>query len=335
MGTKMNTNVQSFERVNWPEIIRNYQVLDYPKAVGQILTSVVPYLGMMILMYFTLEFSYWWTLLLAVPTAGFAVRTFIIFHDCGHQSFFGSKNKRANDVLGVITGLLTFTPYHFWRRSHAKHHATVAKLDQRGKGDVWMMTVDEWNEANKWKKLIYRVYRNPLILFTIGAWLNIIVAQRIPLPGMDSQDKRSILLTDIALLVIGVSVSLLIGWKAYLLIQMPVMMIASSVGVWLFYVQHQFPGAYWARDTEWDYLTACMQGSSYYRLPEILRFFTGNIGFHHLHHLSHLVPNYHLPILFKEHPELAVKPITLWDTRKLLGIRLYDEAGGRYVGFPD
>lgn len=331
----MNTYVQGFENVNWKEIIRKYQAPDMPKAIGQILTSVVPYIGMMILMYFTLEISYWWTLLLAVPTAGFAVRTFIIFHDCGHQSFFGSKSKKANDILGVITGLLTFTPYHIWRRSHAKHHATVAKLDQRGKGDVWMMTVDEWNEANKWKKLIYRAYRNPLMLFTIGAWFNIIVAQRIPFPGMDPQDKRSILLTDIALLIIAVPISLLIGWKAYLLIQMPVMMIASSVGVWLFYIQHQFPGAYWARDDEWDYFTACMQGSSFYQLPEILRFFTGNIGFHHyLHHLSHLVPNYNLPILFTKHPVLAVKPITLWDTRKLLEIRLYDEAKGSYVGFP-
>jgi len=334
MEAEVNMYVQGFDSVNWKELIRKYQVPDFPKAIGQILTSIVPYIGMMILMYFTLEISYWLTLLLAIPTAGFAVRTFIIFHDCGHQSFFGSKNKKANDLIGVITGLLTFTPYHFWRRAHAKHHATVAKLDQRGKGDVWMMTVDEWNESNKWQKLTYRVYRNPLILFTIGAWLNMLVAQRIPFPGIDPKDKRSILLTDVALLVIVVSIIMLIGWKAYLLIQMSVMLLAISVGVWLFYIQHQFPGAYWARDDEWDYLTACMQGSSYYQLPEILRFFTGNIGFHHLHHLSHLVPNYQLPLLYKEHPELAVKPITLRDTRKLLRIRLYDEEKRIYIGFP-
>ena len=327
-------NAQSYEKVNWIAIIKKYQIPDNRIAVGQLLTSVVPYVGMMILMYFTLDRSYLLTLLLAVPAAGFAVRTFIIFHDCGHQSFFGSKNKKANDILGVITGILTFTPYHFWRRSHAKHHATVAKLDQRGKGDVWMMTVDEWNDANQWKKLVYRVYRNPLILFTIGAWLNMIIAQRFPAPSMDPQDRRSILLTDLALIMIGVTVSLLIGWQAYLLIQMPVMMIASSVGVWLFYVQHQFPGAYWARDDEWDYLKACMAGSSYYQLPAILRFFTGNIGYHHLHHLSHLVPNYNLHLLFRDHPELAVKPITLLDTFKLLRIRLYDEAMGNYVGYP-
>jgi omega-6 fatty acid desaturase (delta-12 desaturase) len=333
MGAKMD-NVQNFEGVNWREIIRKYQVPDFSKAAGQIFTSIVPYIGVMVLMYFTLGISYWLTLLLAVPAAGFAVRTFIIFHDCGHQSFFGAKNKQANDVLGVITGILTFTPYHFWRRAHAEHHATVAKLDQRGKGDVWMLTLDEWNEASKWKKLIYRIYRNPLTLFTFGAWINLLVAQRIPFPGLSSQDKRSILLTDIALLVIAVSVSLLIGWQAYLLIQLPVMMMALSVGVWLFYIQHQFPGAYWARDEEWDYLTACMEGSSYYRLPGVLRFFTGNIGFHHLHHLSHLVPNYTLPRLYKEHPELAVKPITLWDTRELLAIRLYDEANRIYVGYP-
>lgn len=329
----MNELVQNLQNVKWIEIVRKYQEPDLPKAVEQILTSVFLYVGLMIVMAFTIRISYW-TLLLVIPTAGFAVRTFIIFHDCGHQSFFGAKNKRANDVLGVITGILTFTPYHFWRRAHAMHHATVAKLDQRGKGDVWMLTVDEWNEASKWKKLIYRVYRNPLVLFTLGAWINMIVAQRIPFPGMDPQDKRSILLTDLALLLIGVSVILLFGWKAYLLIQILVMMIASSIGVWLFYVQHQFPGAYWARKGEWDYLSACLQGSSYYKLPEVLRFFTGNIGFHHLHHLSHLVPNYHLPRLYRQHPELAVEPITLRDTRKLLAIRLYDEGKRSYVGYP-
>jgi omega-6 fatty acid desaturase (delta-12 desaturase) len=329
----MNELIQNFHRVNWREIIRRYQVPDINQAVGQILTSVVPYIGLMILMVFTIRISYW-TLLLAIPAAGFAVRTFIIFHDCGHQSFFGAKNKRANDLLGVITGLLTFTPYHFWRRAHAKHHATVAKLDQRGKGDVWMLTVDEWNAASKWKKFTYRVYRNPLVLFTAGAWINMIIAQRIPFPGMDPQDKRSILLTDLALLLIAITFSLVFGWKAYLLIQIPVMMLASSIGVWLFYVQHQFPGAYWARKGDWDYLTACLQGSSFYKLPEVLRFFTGNIGYHHLHHLSHLIPNYHLPRLSREQPEFAVQPITLKDTGKLLAIRLYDEARQRYVGYP-
>ena len=329
----MNDLIQNFQRVNWREIIHRYQVPDINQAVGQILTSVVPYIGLMILMVFTIRISYW-TLLLVIPAAGFAVRTFIIFHDCGHQSFFGAKNKRANDLLGVITGLLTFTPYHFWRRAHAKHHATVAKLDQRGKGDVWMLTVDEWNAASKRKKFTYRVYRNPLVLFTVGAWINMIIAQRIPFPGMDPQDKRSILLTDLALLLIAITFSLVFGWKAYLLIQIPVMMLASSIGVWLFYVQHQFPGAYWARKGDWDYLTACLQGSSFYKLPEVLRFFTGNIGFHHLHHLSHLIPNYHLPRLSREQPELAVEPITLKETSKLLAIRLYDEARQSYVGYP-
>ena len=330
----MNVNVQRYEEVDWKKIVRGYQVLHIPKAVNQILTSVVPYILGMIMMYYTLEISYWWTLLLAIPVGGFAIRTFIIFHDCGHQSFFGAKKKKANDTLGVITGILTLTPYHFWRRAHAKHHATVGKLDQRGKGDVWMLTLNEWNEANKWKKLAYRVYRNPLILFTIGAWINIIVAQRIPFPGMDKKDVRSILWTDLALLIIAVSVSMLIGWKAYLLIQLPVMMMAASVGVWLFYIQHQFPGAYWARDNDWDYLKACLQGSSFYKLPEVLQFFTGNIGFHHLHHLSHLIPNYLLPECNKKYPELGVRTITLRDTFDLLRIRLWDEENKKYVGYP-
>ena len=153
--------MEGIKRVNWRDIIREYQLPDFSKAFVQILTSIIPYIGLMILMYFTLDISYWLTLLFVVPAAGFAVRTFIIFHDCGHQSFFGAKNKRANDVLGVITGILTFTPYHFWRRAHAMHHATVAKLDQRGKGDVWMLTLEEWHEANKWKKLTYRITEIP------------------------------------------------------------------------------------------------------------------------------------------------------------------------------
>lgn len=330
----MTTKSQTLDGGEWKEIVKAYQKPDLLRATGQIFTSVVPYIGMMALMVFSLDISLWLTLLLAIPTAGFAVRTFIIFHDCGHQSFWGSKNRTANDITGVITGILTFTPYHIWRRSHAKHHATVAKLDQRGKGDVWMLTTDEWEGASQWKRLGYRVYRFPLILFTIGAWLNIIVFQRLPLGKLDRQDKRSILITDLALAILIALVIWLIGWKAYVLVHIPAMMIAASAGVWLFYVQHQFPGAYWARGREWKYIRACMEGSSYYRLPRLLQFFTGNIGFHHLHHLSHLIPNYRLEDCLNEHPELAVKPITLKDTLALLRIRLWDERLNAYVGFP-
>jgi acyl-lipid omega-6 desaturase (Delta-12 desaturase) len=330
----MTTKNQVLEGGKWKEIVREYQSPNFLKATGQIFTSVIPYLGMMVLMYFTLGISYWLTLLLAIPTAGFAVRTFIIFHDCGHQSFWGSKNKRANDITGVITGILTFTPYHIWRRAHAKHHATVGKLDQRGKGDVWMLTTDEWEGANQWKRLAYRTYRFPLILFTIGAWLNILVFQRVPIGKLDRQDKTSILLTDLALAIIILLVCMLIGVKAYLLVQLPAMMIAASAGVWLFYVQHQFPGAYWARGREWKYIRACMEGSSFYKLPRVFQFFTGSIGFHHIHHLSHLIPNYRLEDCFNEHPELAIKPITLKDTLALSRIRLWDESIKTYVGFP-
>jgi len=330
----MTTKNQVLDGDKWKEIIREYQNPNFLKATGQVFTSVIPYLGMMVLMYFTLNISYWLTLLLAIPTGGFAVRTFIVFHDCGHQSFWGSKNKRANDITGVITGILTFTPYHIWRRNHAKHHATVGKLDQRGKGDVWMLTTEEWEGANQWKRLAYRIYRFPLILFTLGAWLNIIVFQRFPIGKLDRQDKRSILITDLVLAIIIVLVCMLIGLKAYLLVHIPAMMIAASAGVWLFYVQHQFPGAYWARGREWKYIRACMEGSSFYQLPRLLQFFTGNIGFHHIHHLSHLIPNYRLEDCLNEHPELAVKPISLKDTLALLRIRLWDESKNIYVGIP-
>jgi len=250
------------EGPNWRQIVARYQKSDVRRAVGQIFTSVVPFLVMMVVMYFSLRVSYWLTLLLAIPTAGFMVRTFIVFHDCGHGSFF--PNRKANDVVGFITGVLTFTPYFRWRHAHAVHHATAGDLDRREMGDIWTLTVDEYLDAPRWKRVAYRIYRNPLMIFTVGAWLSFLVLQRFPNPKDGKRERYSILWTDLALLLIFVAAGFTIGMGDFLRILLPTFFIGTSVGVWLFYVQHQFEGVYWERHQNWSYVDAALKGSSYY-----------------------------------------------------------------------
>jgi len=319
------------EGPNWRQIVARYQKSDVRRAVGQIFTSVVPMLAMMVVMYFSLRVSYWLTLLLAIPTAGFMVRTFIVFHDCGHGSFFA--NRKANDIVGFITGVLTFTPYFRWRHAHAVHHATAGDLDRREMGDVWTMTVEEYLDAPRWKRAGYRLYRNPLIIFTVGAWLSFLVFQRIPNLKDGKRERNSILWTDLALLLIFVAAGLTIGLGDFLLILLPVFFIGTSVGVWLFYVQHQFEGVYWERHQNWSYVDAALKGSSFYQLPKVLQWFSGNIGFHHIHHLSPRIPNYHLEQAYNENDLFHVKPITLRSSMQSLKFRLYDEENHRLVGF--
>ena len=258
------------------------------------------------------------------------VRTFIIFHDCGHGSFF--KSKRANDWLGRVTGLLTFTPYQRWKHEHAIHHATAGNLDRRGKGDVYTMTVEEYLEAPWWKKFGYRVMRQPVFMFVFGSLIVFIVAQRIP-PGKGKREQASVWWTNLALAVWVTLMSVVFGWKAYLIVQLLVIFFGASVGIWLFYIQHNFEGAYWERHDKWDFLKASLQGSSFYKLPVVLQWFTGNIGFHHIHHLSPKIPNYKLPKAFKENPIFHVKPLTLWSSFKSLTLRLYDEKTRKLVGW--
>lgn len=331
----MNTESNILIGGNWKEIVKRYRKYDVSKNIEQLATSVLPYLGIMVLMYFSLDYSYWLTLLLGIVAGGFAVRTFIIFHDCGHGSFFGPKNNQWNNIVGKITGVLTFTPYLHWKRSHARHHVTVADLDKRGEGDMMLMTLKEWEQASGIKRVGYWIYRQPLILFTIGAWLNILVFQRFWFGAMDRKDKLSVLTTNLALVIIIAIVSMIVGFKNYLLIQLPPMMVAASVGVWLFYVQHQFPNAYWARTDEWNKMDACLKGSSYYKLPKALQWITGNIGFHHIHHLDSLIPNYELERCTNENPEFQVNPpVTIKMGMQALGYRLWDEENKEYVGFP-
>ncbi len=318
-------------RQNWRKIVAKYQTPDMRRSLWQLTSSLAGYFGLLTLMYFSLDVSYWLTLLLAIPAAGFMVRLFIIFHDCGHQSFFASR--KLNDLVGAMTGVITFTPYYRWRHAHAIHHATAGDLDRRDVGDVWTMTVKEYLEAPKGKRIAYRIYRNPLIIFTVGAWLSFILGQRIPIKEKSKRELLSILYTDLALLIVFVIAALTIGLGDFLLILIPVALLGTSAGVWLFYVQHQFEGVYWVRHEDWDFVDAALKGSSFYKLPKLLQWFSGNIGFHHIHHLSPKIPNYKLEQAYKENELFHVPPITLRTSLRSLKFRLWDEENRQLVGF--
>jgi omega-6 fatty acid desaturase (delta-12 desaturase) len=283
-------------------------------------------------MVYSLKVSYLLTLLLVVFAAGFLIRTFIIFHDCGHGSFF--RSKRLNTVVGIITGLMVFTPYHMWHYEHAIHHQTVGNLDKRGIGDVMTLTVSEYIKLPKFKRFGYRLYRNPFFLFGIAPVLIFIILQRLPKKYMSAREKLYVHLSTLVLAVAVLLLMLAIGWKTFLLIQLTVLYIAAAHGVWLFYIQHQFRHVQWTTTEKWDYKSIALNGSSMFKLPFLLNWFTGNIGYHHIHHLSPLIPNYNLKkchnenLLFRE-----IKPITIFSAFESLFLRLWDEKRQLLVGF--
>jgi omega-6 fatty acid desaturase (delta-12 desaturase) len=296
--------------------------------------TFVPYIALWALMVYFIRagFSYWLTLPLIVLAAALQVRIFIFFHDCGHGSFFASP--RANTIVGYVTGILTFTPYHDWRRAHAKHHATAGDLDRRGWGDVWTMTVEEYLAAPRVKRLAYRLFRNPLLMFGLGPALIFLVTQRFPHKGAKKREINSVIITDLAILAIVIVASLTIGLRTYLLIQLPILLIAGVFGLWLFYVQHQYEGVYWARHEVWDPIKAALQGSSYYRLPKVFQWFSGNIGLHHIHHLRPRIPNYSLQRCHDAIPAMQeVQPLGFLESLKSLRMNLYDEKQKRLVSF--
>ncbi len=321
-------------RPSWFTQLAAFGRADRRKALIQILTTLIPYAGLWAAMVVTVRqrLPYVLTLGLAVVAAGFLVRTFILFHDCCHGSFFTSR--RANRIFGILTGILVFTPFDAWRLAHAGHHATAGDLDRRGTGDVFTMTVAEYRAASWWKRLGYRFFRHPLVMFGIGPFFLFVLSQRIMVKGAGKGARASLWIANVGLLLILVLAALTIGLPAYVMIQLPVIMMAGTVGIWLFYVQHQFEGVYWARHTAWDPLLAALEGSSYYQMPKLLQWFSGNIGLHHVHHLRATIPNYHLQAAYDAIPALqAVQPLTLRRSLKSLTLRLWDEQGGRLVGF--
>ena len=326
----MNGTPNSIEKI-WRISVKQYQNPDVRRSVWQLINSIVPYALLWVAMVFSLNYAYWITWLLAIPAAGFYVRIFIIFHDCGHGSFF--KSRQANTLFGYITGILTFTPYHLWRHSHAVHHATAGNLDRRGVGDVWTMTLDEYKNASWWKRVAYRFYRFPVFMFIFGPLIVFLINQRFAGKSAKKRERASVVITNLALLGILVIAHFTIGLKAYILVQLPTIWIGTVVGVWLFYVQHQFEGVYWERHENWDYLKAAINGSSFYKLPKVLQWFTGNIGFHHIHHLSPKIPNYLLERCHRDNPIFHVEPVTIWTSLKSLTFRLWDEKRRKLVSF--
>ncbi len=319
------------ESIRWQSLVAPYAKADRKRSLVMLANTLIPYFLLWGLMIWSIRISYWITLGLAVLAAGFLMRTFIIFHDCGHGSFF--KSKKANDVVGSITGFLNFTPYYRWKHDHAIHHATAGDLDRRGVGDVFTMTVQEYLAAPWWKKTGYRVMRNPFFLFGVAPLSVFLITQRIPVPWQGKRERASIWWTNLALVVEIVLLCWLLGWKTYLMIQLPIIWISSTVGIWLFYVQHNFLPSYWERHENWEFAKAGLQGSSFYKLPALLQWFSGNIGFHHIHHLSPKIPNYNLPRCHEENLFFQVKPLTIKSSLRSISLRLYDEERKMMVGW--
>jgi omega-6 fatty acid desaturase (delta-12 desaturase) len=322
------------EYSGWQKLVSPYHHSDIRKSAWQVINSFGGCLLGLILMYFSLQVGYWLTLLLAFPTAGFVVRIFIIQHDCGHGSFYASR--KWNDRVGPICSLFTLTAYKYWRKSHAVHHAHHAELEGRGTGDVWLLTVEEYLAAPRWKRILYRGFRSPLFLLGIAPAAQFLVTNRLPMNATDwnNGEKASVWWTNLALLLLYGGVGILIGFGPLAAIMLPVILIAATVGTWMFYVQHQFERTYWEHTQQWNYTLAAMAGSSYYKLPRVLQWFTGNIGFHHIHHLSPRIPNYRLEACHNENPILQrVTELNLRSSLKTASLALWDEKQQQLISF--
>jgi omega-6 fatty acid desaturase (delta-12 desaturase) len=315
-----------------PDALAVYARPRLGRSVTDILTSVVPYLAVSVLMYLSLQVSYLLTLALVLPAAGFLVRTFVVFHDCTHGSLLPSK--RANRYVGRVLGLFVLAPFERWRHDHAVHHATSGDLERRGVGDVITLTIDEYLARSPRGRLAYRLIRNPAVMFGFGPVMAMIVGPRIPSRSQRPRMRHSVLATDAALVAAVGALCWLIGWQSFLLVWAPPAFIAGSVGIWLFYVQHQFEDAYWQSAPDWDYADAALRGSSYLKLPSVMQFFTGNIGLHHVHHLNARIPNYNLQRAHDENPVFwEVPTLTLGDALRAPRLKLWDEQSGRLVTF--
>lgn len=333
LATSDSKNNQS-SREDLIQSVSKYAQADYRKAFWQISNTFVPYLGLWAVMIFSVlhDFPYWITLLLSVPASGFLVRIFIFFHDCCHLAFFPSR--RANRILGYIAGIMTFTPFEDWQRTHVIHHSASGDLDRRGVGDIWTLTVDEYLSASWLKRAAYRFFRNPLLLIGIIPSVLFLILQRFPSSGAKKRERNSVIFTNVALVAIITIMSLTLGFQNYLMIQLPIIMMAASAGMWLFYVQHQYEDVCWMRHDSWNLTRAGLEGSSYYKLPKVLQWIVGNIGLHHIHHVKANIPNYNLQRCYNEIAALQVTtPLTLRKSLKSLWLNLWDEQKQKLVSF--
>lgn len=322
------------EKPPWYRVTAKYAQPDPRIATWQLLSTLSLYVLLLALMVYTVNsgYPYWVTLVEAVAAAAVFVRIFIFFHDCTHGSFLHSP--RWNTRIGYLCGILTFTAFYDWRRSHAGHHITVGDLDRRGLGDITTLTVEEYLAAPPLQRLCYRLYRNPVVMFGIGPSYYFLLRNRWPSKGSNKHDVHSVIITNLAILAIAGTATRVLGFKTYVMVQLPILILAATFGVWLFYIQHQFEGVYWARHKEWDPWRAALEGASYYRMPKILQWLSGNIGFHHVHHARPGIPNYRLQQCYDETPELQrVKPVTIRTSLKCPRLNLWDEEKRKLVSF--
>lgn len=347
MNAQLETSGTTNQREQWRTDIALYRKTSLGHSLWQVANTLIPLFVVWYLMYLSLSYSYWLTLVLAPLAAGCHVRTFIIFHDCGHGSFF--KAAWANDVLGFICGILCLTPYYHWRHAHALHHATSGNLGRRVTGDVMPMswskyvdtngsiltlTVKEYLQLSTWERAVYRVYRQPFVLFVLVPTFLFVVLHRFASADGGKKERYSVIGTNLALLAVSLLLIANIGIVPFLLVEVPIVILTTTIAVWLFYVQHQFEETYWEPKSHWDFVSAALQGSSYYKLPQVLQWFTGNIGFHHIHHLSPRIPNYYLQKcheasqLFQQ-----TRAITIWASGKTIFANLWDEEQRKMVGF--
>jgi omega-6 fatty acid desaturase (delta-12 desaturase) len=316
------------------QLLARYRAPSIARSMTELAITAVPLVLIWILMWATLGIGYWLSLLLAIPAAGLLLRLFMIQHDCGHGAFF--RNRLANDWVGRVIGVLTLTPYDFWRSTHAIHHSTSGNLDRRGTGDIDTLTVREYLARSRLGRLRYRVYRHPLIMFGFGPAYLFLIQHRLPV-GIMRQGWLpwfSTMATNLAIVLLAAALIWLVGVGPFLLVHLPITLLAASIGVWLFYVQHQFEQTLWARDKNWNLQEAALYGSSYYDLPAILRWFTANIGMHHIHHLCSRIPYYRLPQVMRDRPDLAqLGRVTLLQSLRNVRLTLWDETRNHLISF--
>ena len=316
----------------WKSAVAKFQKPSIKRAIGQLIDTVGAYAATWLAIYLTIGISFWLTFGLAILGGGLVVRAFIISHDCGHGSFFASK--RANSIVGFITGVISLTPYQHWRWEHARHHTTSGDLERRGMGDLWIMTVQEFLEASRWTRFCYRLARNPIILIAFGALFLVLINNRFTTSNAGRAERLSIYGTNVCILLVAFAMSWLFGFQTYLWIHFVIIMASGTSGVWLFYVQHQFEGVYWERGDDWDFVSAALEGSSFYRLPRVLQWFSGNIGYHHIHHLSSRIPNYNLEACHYSNPLFQqVKAMNFRDSIRCLSCHLWDEDNKKLISF--
>ncbi len=322
---------------NWKVMIQEYQIPDNKKAVLQMVNTFLPYIGLWTLMYFSLNWSIWLTIPIGLINAFFLVRIFIIQHDCGHQSFMGSQ--KMNNVVGWVCSFFSTIPYKYWAKVHNHHHGHTGQLEQRDIGDIDFLTVAEYRSRNSWGRFKYRLFRSPFVLFFFAPFWYLMVSNRIPTFKLKGWHKvrRTQIINNVSLIALYAGLAYLLGWQKFLFIQLFVVFTFFIIAFWFFYVQHQHEEGYMRWRQNWNYLLAAIRGSTYYKLPKVFQWLTGNIGIHHIHHLSARIPNYNLEKCMKENPLFTqyANVITFWDSIKLTANKLWDEESKRMISFAE